>query len=69
MAFLLRDTHLADHWCSKGHVVYVLEGELVTEISDGRKFVSTAGTSFVVADDMDSHRGYTEKGTKLFIVD
>ena len=59
----------ADHWCSKGHVVPVLEGELVTELADGRKFVSTAGSSFVVADDVDTHRAYTEKGTKLFIVD
>jgi quercetin dioxygenase-like cupin family protein len=61
--------YLADHWCKKGHVLLVLEGELVTELEDGRKFTLTAGTSYQVADDMNSHRSYTEKGAKLFIVD
>lgn len=62
--------YLADHWCSKGHVVLVLEGELVTELKDGRKFVSTPGISYQVADDdQNPHRSYTEMGAKLFIVD
>jgi quercetin dioxygenase-like cupin family protein len=59
----------ADEWCSKGHVVYVLEGDLVTELADGQKIISTAGTSFIVADDHGSHRGSTKKGVKLLIVD
>jgi len=60
----------ADHWCGRGHVLLVLEGELVTELQDGRKFVLTAGTSYQSADDEDNpHRSYTEKGAKLFIVD
>lgn len=61
--------YLADHWCSKGHVLLVLDGELVTELSDGRKFVLKPGTSYQVADDINPHRSYTEKGAKLFIVD
>lgn len=28
----------ADHWCPRGHVLLVLEGELVTELEDGREF-------------------------------
>ncbi len=60
----------ADHWCSRGHVLLVLEGELVTELRDGRKFVLTAGMSYQGADDeANPHRSYTEKGAKLFIVD
>jgi uncharacterized cupin superfamily protein len=60
----------ADHWCSRGHVLLVLEGELVTELRDGRKFVLSAGTSYQGADDeANPHRSYTEKGAKLFIVD
>ena len=60
----------ADHWCSRGHVLLVLEGELVTELRDGRKFVLTPGTSYQVGDDyVNPHRSYTEKGAKLFIVD
>ena len=61
--------YLADHWCKRGHVLLVLEGELVTELEDGRKFVLTPGTSYQVAEDVNSHRSYTEKGAKLFIVD
>ncbi|MCX7773645.1 MAG: DHCW motif cupin fold protein [Clostridia bacterium] len=61
--------YLADHWCSRGHVLLVLDGELVTELSDGRKFTLTPGTSYQVADEANPHRSYTEKGAKLFIVD
>lgn len=61
--------YLADHWCNRGHVLLVLEGELITELSDGRKFVLTPGTSYQVADDANPHRSYTKQGAKLFIVD
>ena len=27
--------YLADHWCSKGHVLLCLEGELETELKTG----------------------------------
>jgi quercetin dioxygenase-like cupin family protein len=59
----------ADHWCSRGHVLLVLEGELNTELQDGRKFTLKAGTSYQVADDMEPHRSSTQGGAKLFIVD
>ena len=61
--------YIADHWCSKGHVVLVMEGEMVTELSDGRKYVMTPGVSYQVAEDVNPHRSYTEGGAKLFIVD
>lgn len=61
--------YLADHWCSKGHVLLVLEGELVTELEDGSTFVMKPGTSYQVADDIAPHRSHTECGAKLFIVD
>jgi len=59
----------SDHWCSKGHVVLLLEGELITELGDGRKSKLTAGASCQMADETDPHRSYTETGAKLFIVD
>jgi len=59
----------ADHWCSKGHILLCLEGELHTELQDGQTFVLTAGTSYQVADDAESHRSFTATGAKLFIVD
>jgi len=59
----------ADHWCKRGHVLLVLEGELVTELSDGRKFLLNAGMSYQVANDINPHRSTTSTGAKLFIVD
>jgi quercetin dioxygenase-like cupin family protein len=59
----------ANHWCNRGHVLLVLEGEMTTELSDGRKFPLKAGMSYQVADDINPHRSYTETGAKLFIVD
>ena len=61
--------YLADHWCSKGHVLLVLEGELVTELEDGRQFTLTPGSSYQVADNAEPHRSRTATGAKLFIVD
>ena len=61
--------YLADHWCPKGHILLCLEGELTTELSDGRKFIITPGMSYQVADNADAHRSYTPTGAKLFIVD
>lgn len=61
--------YFADHWCKRGHVLLVMEGEMVTELEDGRKFIMKAGTSYQVSDDINPHRSYTEKGAKLFIVD
>lgn len=59
----------ADHWCSKGHVLLVLEGELVTELRDGSSVTLTPGMSYHVADDLMPHRSRTAGGASLFIVD
>lgn len=61
--------YLADHWCKKGHILFCLEGELHTELEDGRKFVLTPGMSYQVADQAEAHRSSTQTGVKLFIVD
>jgi hypothetical protein len=61
--------YLADHWCQKGHILLCLEGELHTELKDGREFVLKAGMSYQVADGAEPHRSYTEGGASLFIVD
>lgn len=59
----------ADHWCVKGHILFCLEGELHTELEDGRRFVLTPGVSYQVADHAEPHRSSTAIGAKLFIVD
>lgn len=61
--------YLADHWCSKGHILLCLQGTLRTELADGRVFVLTPGTSYQVADGAEPHRSSTEDGATLFIVD
>jgi quercetin dioxygenase-like cupin family protein len=61
--------YLADHWCLKGHILLCTEGELHTELDDGRTFTLVAGMSYQVADNAESHRSYTSVGAKLFIVD
>lgn len=61
--------YLADHWCVKGHILMCLEGELHTDLEDGRRFVLKPGMSYQVADDAEPHRSYTATGAKLFIVD
>jgi hypothetical protein len=61
--------YLADHWCVKGHILLCLEGELQTELADGRIFVLRPGMSYQVADEAEPHRSSTEFGAKLFIVD
>ena len=61
--------YLADHWCAKGHILLCLEGELLTELEDGRMFTLKPGMSYQVADHAEAHRSQTARGAKLFIVD
>jgi hypothetical protein len=61
--------YLADHWCVKGHILLCTDGELHTELEDGRKFTLTAGMSYQVADNAQPHRSFTDVGARLFIVD
>lgn len=59
----------ADHWCAKGHILLCLEGELHTELRDGRTAVLKPGMSYQVADGTAPHRSFTTVGAKLYIVD
>jgi hypothetical protein len=61
--------YTADHWCKKGHILLCLEGDLTTELEDGRTFVLQAGMSYQVADQAEAHRSSTLSGARLFIVD
>jgi quercetin dioxygenase-like cupin family protein len=59
----------ADHWCKKGHILHCMEGEMTTELEDGRMLKLTAGTTYFVGDNNEAHRSFTDTGCKLFIVD
>jgi mannose-6-phosphate isomerase class I len=61
--------YVSDHWCVKGHILLCLEGELHTELADGRTFTLHPGMSYQVADNAEPHRSTTAQGAKLFIVD
>ena len=62
--------YLADHWCDRGHVLLVLEGELISELRDGREFPMGPGMSYRVSDFGDApHRSRSPSGCRLFIVD
>jgi hypothetical protein len=59
----------ADHWCQRGHVVYCLEGEFDSELEHGEMVKLTKGTSYVVSDNLSSHRSSSAHGAKLLIID
>jgi len=61
--------YLADHWCQKGHVLHCLEGEFESELETGEVFALTAGMTYVVSDNLSSHRSISKGGVKLLIID
>ena len=61
--------YLADHWCQKGHIVHCLDGEFVSELSTGEKIKLSKGETYVVSDNLSSHRSFSANPVKLLIVD
>ena len=61
--------YLADHWCQKGHIVHCLEGEFVCELQGGEKFILKKGMTYIVSDDLSSHRSISLNGVRVMIVD
>jgi hypothetical protein len=61
--------YVADHWCQKGHIVHCLEGEFISELLNGGEFSLKKGMTYVVSDDLSSHRSMTKDGVKVMIID
>lgn len=61
--------YFANHWCSKGHILFCMEGEMSTELKDGRIMKLSKGMCYFVGDNNEPHRSSTKTGCKLFIVD
>ena len=61
--------YLADHWCQKGHIVHCLEGTLTSEMENGEVLTLTTGMTYVVSDELSSHRSVTQEAVKLLIID
>lgn len=63
------NNYKADHWCRKGHIVHCLEGEFITELENGKTFSTSKGMSYIVSDELSSHRSVSKNGVKLLIID
>lgn len=61
--------YIADHWCRKGHIVHCLDGEFTSEMENGGAFTLQKGMTYVVSDELSSHRSVTEGGATLLIID
>ncbi|MBB6498272.1 DHCW motif cupin fold protein [Pedobacter cryoconitis] len=61
--------YLADHWCQKGHIVHCIEGEFISELDNGEAFSLSQGMTYIVSDNLSSHRSFSETGVKLLIID
>ena len=61
--------YFANHWCQKGHIVQCLEGDFTSELENGESFSLTKGMTYIVSDDVSSHRSATSTGVKLLIID
>ncbi|MES2397343.1 MAG: DHCW motif cupin fold protein [Bacteroidota bacterium] len=63
------ENYLADHWCQKGHIVHCLEGSFISELKNGEKVTLSKGMTYVVSDDLSSHRSISSNSVKLLIID
>ncbi len=61
--------YLADHWCQKGHIVHCLEGDFISELENGEEFYLSQGMTYIVSDNLSSHRSLSKNGVKLLIID
>ena len=62
--------YIADHWCAKGHILYVVSGAVTIEHSDGTRYELAGGMSWHAAEDEGApHRVVTPGGARVFIVD
>jgi hypothetical protein len=61
---------LADHWCSKGHIVYVVAGELTIEHQNLQTaYKLSSGMSWHTADNEGApHRVRSDNGATIFIL-
>jgi quercetin dioxygenase-like cupin family protein len=60
----------SDHFCPRGHILYVLEGDLGVKLKDGSEHMLAQGMSFHCGDDeANPHQAFSRSGARVFIVD
>src|ERR1700680_930148 len=52
--------YTADHWCQKGHIVHCLDGDFTSELENGNEFFLTKGMTYIVSDNLSSHRSVSK---------
>ena len=68
-----QDIHLSQFYASD-HLLNPskmgdFEGDFETEMKTGEKILLTKGMTYVVSDELSSHRSYAKYGVKLLIID
>ena len=61
--------YLADHWCQKGHIVHCIGGNFTSELESGEQVQLSQGMTYIVSDDLSSHRSISTNGAELLIID
>ena len=61
--------YMADHWCDKGHIIYVLAGEFLIDYKDEPTTTLTTGMSYFIGDNSQTHFPRSDKGAKVLIID
>ncbi|MBX3163535.1 MAG: DHCW motif cupin fold protein [Bacteroidetes bacterium] len=63
------ENYEADHWCEKGHIIYVISGELIIAYNDGTHITIPTGNSLILGDNISSHKAKTKTETQILIID
>ena len=61
--------YIADHWCDKGHILFVLEGELEIHYQNETSHLVKKGMTYLVGDDSMAHMAVSKEGAKVLIID
>lgn len=61
--------YIADHWCKKGHIVHCLSGEVINEHENGEINILKVGMTYIVSEELSSHRSVAKTDVKLLIID
>jgi quercetin dioxygenase-like cupin family protein len=59
----------SDHWCSRGHIVLVIEGDLTVELADGKRYELKGDMSVQLGDDETPHKVHSKSGARVIIFD
>lgn len=63
------ENYEADQWCEKGHIIFVLSGELIIEQKDQATLKVRKDHSLVLGDGISSHKARTETQATVLIID